>query len=81
MVAMHYGWRMGFYVFGGAGMVLALVLYAFLREPARGEAERGQPCPREPGTADRATGLSRCGSHTSLRHISNVFASYFVRHR
>jgi MFS family permease len=29
----------GFYVFGGAGIVLALLLYAFLREPRRGESE------------------------------------------
>ncbi len=38
-LAEHYGWRIGFYFFGGMGMVLALVLYRFLREPARGEAE------------------------------------------
>ncbi|HTI69937.1 MAG TPA: MFS transporter [Candidatus Limnocylindria bacterium] len=38
-LAMHYGWRTGFYFFGLAGMVLALVLFFFLREPARGEAE------------------------------------------
>ena len=37
--AEHLGWRVGFYFFGGLGMVLALVLYKFLREPARGEAE------------------------------------------
>ncbi|HEU5079521.1 MAG TPA: MFS transporter [Opitutaceae bacterium] len=33
------GWRVGFYFFGGAGVVLALVLYVFLREPVRGQAE------------------------------------------
>jgi MFS family permease len=37
--AVNYGWRTGFYVFGGLGMLLALALYAFLREPARGESE------------------------------------------
>jgi MFS family permease len=37
--AEHHGWRVGFYVFGGAGMLLALALYRFLREPRRGEAE------------------------------------------
>ena len=37
--AEHVGWRFGFYLFGGLGMVLALVLYRFLREPARGEAD------------------------------------------
>ena len=38
-LAMHYGWRVGFYFFGGAGTLLAVVLYAFLREPVRGEAD------------------------------------------
>ena len=37
--AEHVGWRFGFYLFGGLGMVLAVVLYRFLREPARGEAD------------------------------------------
>ena len=37
--AEHHGWRMGFYFFGGMGMFLALVLYRFLREAQRGEAE------------------------------------------
>ncbi|MBN8249207.1 MAG: MFS transporter [Verrucomicrobia bacterium] len=35
VLAEHYGWRMGFYVFGGGGMVLAALLYLFLREPPR----------------------------------------------
>jgi MFS family permease len=37
--AERHGWRIGFYFFGGAGALLALVLYRFLREPARGAAE------------------------------------------
>src|SRR6185295_7070383 len=37
--AEHYGWRTGFYVFGFLGMVLALILFRFLREPRRGESE------------------------------------------
>ncbi len=37
--AEHYGWRVGFYFFGAMGMLLALALYRFLREPQRGEAE------------------------------------------
>src|SRR5437867_2884219 len=37
--AEHHGWRVGFYFFGGIGMALALVLYRFLREAQRGEAE------------------------------------------
>lgn len=37
--AEHYGWRIGFYFFGGMGILLALFLYKFLREPRRGAAE------------------------------------------
>ena len=53
--AEHHGWRIGFYFFGGMGMVLALVLYKFLREPKRGEAEMatttqaGTPVPPDIG--------------------------------
>lgn len=36
-----YGWRSGFYLFGTLGVVLAVVLVFFLREPARGAAEEG----------------------------------------
>jgi MFS family permease len=39
--AERHGWRTGFYFFGGVGMLLAFILYRFLREPARGESERG----------------------------------------
>jgi MFS family permease len=37
--AEHYGWRVGFYFFGAAGMILAVALYGLLREPQRGEAD------------------------------------------
>ena len=37
--AVQWGWRIGFYFFGIAGMVLSLMLYRFLREPRRGQAE------------------------------------------
>ena len=33
LMAQHYGWRTGFYCFGGLGMLLAGMLYLFLREP------------------------------------------------
>src|SRR4051812_21309539 len=38
-LAEHYGWRTGFYLFGTCGVLLALALYAFLREPVRGQSE------------------------------------------
>jgi MFS family permease len=36
--AEHTGWRFGFYVFGGCGVLLSLVLLKTLREPPRGGA-------------------------------------------
>jgi MFS family permease len=38
-LAKYHGWRTGFYLFGGAGVVLALVLYRYLHEPRRGQSE------------------------------------------
>jgi MFS family permease len=39
VLAEWYGWRSGFFLFGVSGLVVASVLYLFLREPARGAAE------------------------------------------
>jgi MFS family permease len=41
--AVHAGWRWGFYWFGGMGVLLAIILSRFLREPARGQAEPDSP--------------------------------------
>jgi MFS family permease len=38
-LADYYSWRIGFYVFGGLGMILAAALFQFLREPRRGAAD------------------------------------------
>ncbi len=35
LIAQHYGWRLSFIVFGGLGIVLAIVLRRWLREPPR----------------------------------------------
>jgi MFS family permease len=43
--AEHHGWRVGFYFFGGMGILLAIMLYRVLREPERGEAERDATAP------------------------------------
>jgi MFS family permease len=39
VMAAYWGWRSGFYFFGGAGMVLSIVLLALLVEPRRGQAD------------------------------------------
>lgn len=38
-IGQYYGWRWSFYVFGGLGVILGLVLRKFLREPERGAAD------------------------------------------
>lgn len=55
------GWRVGFYFFGGAGIVLALVLWRFLREPVRGEAETkaSEPQPEPLGVRETLRGIFR----------------------
>jgi MFS family permease len=58
--AEHLGWRWGFFFFGGAGMVLALVLYRFLREPVRGEAELGEKS-EHPGSIGAPPALREIG--------------------
>lgn len=43
--AVHFGWRMGFVIFGAAGMVLSLVLVAALRDIRRGAEGAGAARP------------------------------------
>ncbi len=38
-LAEHYGWRVGFYLLGFAGMALSVVLITSLHEPRRGQSE------------------------------------------
>lgn len=35
-IAAHYGWRMAFYTIGAPGVVMAIVMFLFIREPKRG---------------------------------------------
>jgi MFS family permease len=38
-MAEYYGWRWGFYIFGALGILLAVLLVKFIREPLRGASE------------------------------------------
>ncbi|MDR3719696.1 MAG: MFS transporter [Bryobacteraceae bacterium] len=40
LIGQRYGWRWSFIVFGGLGVLLGFVLNRFLKEPARGAADR-----------------------------------------
>ena len=46
-LAERFGWRTGFYLFGLSGIVVAGILYAFLREPRRGMADRVEASPED----------------------------------
>jgi MFS family permease len=54
LLAQYYGWRSGFYLFGAAGMIVAAVLYALLREPRRGQSEQAvvQAIPTDVGDSN-----------------------------
>jgi len=43
LIGQRYGWRWSFIVFGGAGILLGLVLHRFLREPAVEAASKSVP--------------------------------------
>jgi len=54
-LAETYGWRSGFYMFGIAGMLLAIILFAFLREPQRGQSEESNAAAASHGLAGPAS--------------------------
>jgi MFS family permease len=55
LLAQHYGWRSGFYVFGLLGTLLGLVLVGLLKEPKRGQADFANDEP-DAGTSAKAAG-------------------------
>ncbi|HVM60953.1 MAG TPA: MFS transporter [Verrucomicrobiae bacterium] len=79
-----YGWRVGFYCFGAAGAVVALVLYRFLKEPARGAAERSsesqQPALSVEETLDvilrRPTVLLLMGAFLGANFVATIFLTW-----
>lgn len=40
LIAERYGWRVGFFVAGAPGLMLAMILWLTVREPKRGEADQ-----------------------------------------
>ena len=79
-----HGWRTGFYFFGSAGAVLALVLYRFLREPVRGAAEannRPEPAPLDAGEVAcvifrKPTVLLLMGAFLSANFVAAIFLTW-----
>ncbi len=55
LLAEKYGWRAGFWLFGGCGILLVVVLFTFLREPIRGQTEQDsgvEPAPSPMSVAE-----------------------------
>jgi MFS family permease len=77
-LAQHYGWRFGFYFFGGAGIVLALILYRFLREPARGQSELPDGHLAEKPLPLRETVLTILRCPTAMLLMAVFFGANFV---
>lgn len=82
LFAEHYGWRLGFYFFGGAGMVLALLLYKFLREPAREQPESAPAADFRPlGVRDTLRAIFRTPTAIVLMVVfvgANFVATIFL---
>jgi len=67
-IAQHFGWRQAFYVIGAPGILLAVLLFVVLREPARGLADRSARLPGTPVPPLRAL-LAVIRAKPSLMHI------------
>lgn len=84
-MAERYGWQSPFLLLGGAGMVLGLVLSAFIREPRRNEAEQMERDSQR--QADMAAGNTMPDSgweavypHSEREHIPfHVFLAEMTR--
>ncbi|HZR20100.1 MAG TPA: MFS transporter [Verrucomicrobiae bacterium] len=80
--AVHSGWRSGFYFFGGAGMLLALALSRFLREPRRGQAELNAEKTANAGADTppdwRVIGRALLRNRTALLLLGAFLAANFV---
>jgi MFS family permease len=78
--AVHLGWRSGFYFFGGAGILLALLLYRHLREPARGGAEPAPtgPVKNDPAPNWREISLASMRNRTALLLLGAFAGANFV---
>jgi len=65
----YFGWRVGFYLFGGLGLGLAAILLFCLREPLRGAADG--PSPEQP--SDVAPGIAEMMRSPMVLVLTAVF--------
>ena len=72
MVAQAYGWRMVFVAFGVPGIVLALLVYLLVREPARGQWE--SDVAKAKAAAAAATEVPGTPKESMLRQVLRLLA-------
>jgi predicted MFS family arabinose efflux permease len=84
-VASRWGWRWGFFVTGLPGMLMALLIWKFVREPQRGEdeaQERGHPNVRGYLSILRIRNVWLCcvgaSGFISWLFLQNVFAPLYI---
>jgi MFS family permease len=68
-----YGWRSGFVLFGGAGLLLAAVLVVTLKEPPRGAADEADPHARPLTPGDLSRGVGEVLGTPMVRVLLGVF--------
>jgi MFS family permease len=68
-IAEYYGWRFGFVLFGGLGILLGIVLLGLLREPVRGQSE-------EAGESAHASAAA--GGSDVKRGLKEIFSNRMV---
>jgi len=78
LIGQRYGWRWSFVVFGGAGILLGLVLSRGLREPKRGQSEQIVMDARLPMVETRETVRAIVNQPGALALLGAFFCANFV---
>jgi MFS family permease len=68
LIATRYGWRAAFFIVGVPGLIMALLVAAFVREPRRGLSDPGRPLSAGGAVGVRETFAFLWGQK-SLRHL------------
>jgi MFS family permease len=79
LIAERHSWQIGFYLFGGVGVLLSIALYAFLREPRRGQMDQTHPAaPALSPLQVRETALAIFSKPTAIFLMFAFFGANFV---
>ena len=71
----RWGWESAFWVFGGLGFVLAIILWKFLREPQRGQADINDAATAVENTESSESAAAKSSFDTTEKDTSSFFNS------